>query len=88
MFRIENYSRHLSGKVEGEAPETLLSYFPHSAMKNSFSQVLGSQVEPDHSKKKFSSLVPDFLTIIDESHVTLPQLGECMRVMLLVKDFS
>ncbi|MCX6756459.1 MAG: excinuclease ABC subunit UvrB [Candidatus Nomurabacteria bacterium] len=42
---IENYSRHLSGKKEGEAPETLLSYF-----------------------KK------DFLTIIDESHVTLPQL--------------
>jgi excinuclease ABC subunit B len=26
---IENYSRHLSGKKEGEAPETLLSYFPH-----------------------------------------------------------
>ena len=43
---IENYSRHLSGKKEGEAPETLLSYF-----KN------------------------DFLTIIDESHVTLPQIG-------------
>lgn len=42
---IENYSRHLSGKKEGEAPETLLTYF-----------------------KK------DFLTIIDESHVTLPQL--------------
>jgi len=44
---IENYSRHLSGKKEGEAPETLLSYFPKSG----------------------------FLTIIDESHVTLPQLG-------------
>jgi excinuclease ABC subunit B len=43
---IENYSRHLSGKKEGEAPETLLAYF-----KN------------------------DFLTIIDESHVTLPQIG-------------
>jgi excinuclease ABC subunit B len=43
---IENYSRHMSGKKEGEAPETLLSYF-----KN------------------------DFLTIIDESHVTLPQIG-------------
>jgi len=43
---IENYSRHLSGKKEGEAPETLLSYFKD-----------------------------DFLTIIDESHVTLPQLG-------------
>ena len=44
---VENYSRHLSGKKEGEPPETLLSYFPKTG----------------------------FLTIIDESHVTLPQLG-------------
>lgn len=49
---IENYSRHLSGKGEGEPPDTLLSYFPH---------------KPDGS--------PDFLTIIDESHVTIPQLN-------------
>jgi excinuclease ABC subunit B len=48
---IENYSRHFSGKKPGEPPETLLSYFPHTA-----------------------SGQPDFLTIIDESHVTLPQL--------------
>lgn len=48
---IENYSRHLSGKSEGEPPETLLSYFPHD--KNG---------------------QPEFLTVIDESHVTLPQL--------------
>lgn len=48
---IENYSRHLSGKEPGVAPDTLLEYFPHT--KNG---------------------VPDFLTIIDESHVTLPQL--------------
>lgn len=48
---IENYSRHLSGKKEGEPPDTLISYFPHNK---------------DGS--------PDFLTIIDESHVTLPQL--------------
>ncbi len=48
---IENYSRHLSGKQPGEAPETLLSYFPHDEKGN-----------------------PEFLTIIDESHVTLPQL--------------
>ncbi len=48
---IENYSRPLSGKKPGEAPETLLSYFPH-----------------DHKGN------PDFLTVIDESHVTLPQL--------------
>lgn len=48
---IENYSRHLSGKLPGEPPETLLSYFPHTEDGR-----------------------PDFLTIIDESHVTLPQL--------------
>jgi excinuclease ABC subunit B len=43
---IENYSRHFSGKKAGEAPDTLLAYFPK-----------------------------DFLTIIDESHVTVPQIG-------------
>lgn len=49
---IENYSRHFSGKIPGEAPDTLLSYFPHKA---------------DGSA--------DFLTIIDESHVTVSQIG-------------
>lgn len=49
---IENYSRHFDGRAPGEAPYTLLSYFPHL---------------PDGT--------PDFLTIIDESHVTIPQLG-------------
>jgi excinuclease ABC subunit B len=49
---IENYSRHFSGKLAGEAPDTLLSYFPHNA---------------DGS--------PDFLTVIDESHVAVPQIG-------------
>jgi excinuclease ABC subunit B len=48
---IENYSRHLSGKAPGVAPDTLLEYFPH-----------------DKDGK------PLFLTVIDESHVTLPQL--------------
>ncbi|MEK7113784.1 MAG: DEAD/DEAH box helicase family protein, partial [Patescibacteria group bacterium] len=32
---IENYSRHLSGKAEGEPPETLLSYFPRNSRDNS-----------------------------------------------------
>ncbi len=49
---IENYSRHFSGKLAGEAPFTLLDYFP---------------------KKSDGS--PDFLTIIDESHVTISQIG-------------
>lgn len=41
---IENYSRHLSGRMPGEAPPTLLDYF---------------------SK--------DYLLIVDEAHVTIPQ---------------
>ncbi len=49
---IENYSRHFTGKSAGEAPYTLLDYFPKKA---------------DGSA--------DFLTIIDESHVSVPQIG-------------
>ncbi|HCM0733142.1 TPA: excinuclease ABC subunit UvrB [Vibrio parahaemolyticus] len=43
---IENYSRYLSGRSEGEPPPTLFDYLPH-----------------------------DGLLIIDESHVTVPQIG-------------
>ena len=42
---IENYSRHLTGRKKGEAPYTLLDYFPD-----------------------------DFMIVIDESHVTIPQI--------------
>ncbi|MEK7552025.1 MAG: excinuclease ABC subunit UvrB [Patescibacteria group bacterium] len=49
---IENYSRHLSLRNAGDAPDTLLSYFPR-----------------DKDGK------PGFLTVIDESHVTIPQIG-------------
>lgn len=42
---IENYSRHLSGRAEGERPYCLLDFLP-----------------------------PDFLMILDESHVTVPQI--------------
>jgi excinuclease ABC subunit B len=43
---IENYSRFLDGRQPGEAPYTLLDYFPDG-----------------------------YLTIVDESHVTVPQIG-------------
>jgi excinuclease ABC subunit B len=43
---IENYSRHLDGRVAGQPPFTLLDYFPK-----------------------------DFLLVVDESHVALPQVG-------------
>lgn len=49
---IENYSRHFDRRKPGQAPYTLLSYFPHH-----------------------EDGTPDFLTIIDESHVTIPQLN-------------
>jgi excinuclease ABC subunit B len=42
---IENYSRHIDGRQAGEAPNTLLDFFPK-----------------------------DYLLVIDESHVTVPQL--------------
>jgi excinuclease ABC subunit B len=43
---IENYSRYLDGREPGEAPFTLIDYFPD-----------------------------DFLMVIDESHVTIPQIN-------------
>lgn len=49
---IENYSRHLTGKLAGEAPDSLLEYFPK-----------------DKNGK------PDFLLVIDESHIGVPQIG-------------
>lgn len=42
---IENYSRHLDGRVQGQPPATLLDFFPD-----------------------------DFLIMVDESHMTLPQI--------------
>ena len=47
---IENYSRHLTGRKEGEAPYTLMDFFPD-----------------------------DFLLFVDESHVTIPQIGGMYR---------
>ncbi len=100
---IENYSRHLSGKSPGQPPETLLSYFPHASAgtgKNlslrGVSQRVGARgsagpAGPDSDPEKEGSLpVPDFLTIIDESHVTLPQLsgmyaGDASRKETLVE---
>ncbi len=47
---IENYSRHLTGRAPGEAPETLFDYLPDDA-----------------------------LLFVDESHVTVPQIGGMSR---------
>ncbi|MFO0753736.1 MAG: DEAD/DEAH box helicase family protein, partial [Thermodesulfovibrionales bacterium] len=48
---IENYSRHLSGRLPGEPPYTLIDYLISGPSKG------------------------DYLTVIDESHATVPQIG-------------
>ena len=57
---VENYSRHLALRAEGETPSCLIDFFPD-----------------------------DFLLVVDESHVTLPQVrgmynGDRMRKQTLV----
>ncbi len=47
---IENYSRHLDGRSQGEPPSTLLDYFPK-----------------------------DFLLFVDESHMSIPQVGAMFK---------
>ncbi len=47
---IENYSRHMDGREPGQAPFTLLNYFPE-----------------------------DFVVFVDESHVSVPQVGAMFR---------
>ena len=59
---IENYSRHLTQRLPGQPPYTLIDYFPK-----------------------------DFLIVIDESHVTLPQLhamyaGDQSRKATLIEN--
>jgi excinuclease ABC subunit B len=58
---VENYSRHLTGRAEGERPACLFDYFPE-----------------------------DFLLIVDESHVSVPQIrgmynGDRARKLTLVE---
>ena len=48
---VENYSRHLDGRMPGDPPSTLIDYF------------------------KFAYGEKGFLTFIDESHMTIPQVG-------------
>ena len=76
---IENYSRHLSGRPEGAPPDTLLDYFPHERRLTRM---------PDGSTR--IEEIPDFLTVIDESHMTVPQLqgmfnGDAARKKTLVE---
>ena len=65
---IENYSRHLSFRKTGEPTYTLIDYF--SAPTTSSAKVASTA----KAKKASTNKVNDFLTIIDESHMTIPQI--------------
>ena len=67
---IENYSRHFDRRKSGEPPHTLLDYFALSADRSSQGDTLNHQKMPLPGGG-----TPGFLTIIDESHVTIPQIG-------------
>ncbi len=67
---IENYSRLFEGRKEGEPPFTLLDYFTHS--RGGYD---ATQPHPNPPLTKGRELAKrGFLTIIDESHVTVPQI--------------
>lgn len=56
---IENYSRYFDGRKPGEPPFTLLEYFRANVKKFGDKQ---------------TSATPSFLTMVDESHISLPQI--------------
>jgi excinuclease ABC subunit B len=71
---IENYSRHLDRRAAGQPPAVLLDYFSASAR----------QAKPTRDGSA------DFLLIIDESHMTVPQLhsmyeGDLSRKTMLIE---
>lgn len=91
---IENYSRHLSGRAPGEPPETLLDYFVQKRGLTRMDRRINADnigVNQIHNRRKSaSSRNADFLTIIDESHMTVPQLrgmyeGDASRKKTLVE---
>jgi len=73
---IENYSRHFDRRQPGEPPYTLLSYFPTKPCSACQGKTLpqNGRVSPCHICRG-TFQVADFLTVIDESHVTVPQIG-------------
>ncbi|MCD5424824.1 MAG: excinuclease ABC subunit UvrB [Methanosarcinaceae archaeon] len=64
---IENYSRHLAGRPKGSRAQTLIDYF--------ISNIDSSDNSFDIKQNKKSNKNSDFLIFIDESHITIPQIG-------------
>ena len=78
---VENYSRHMALREEGQPPDTLLDYFGNTVRTQIGSSITTNDLGPN---------LQDWLLIVDESHVTLPQLkamygGDRARKEMLVK---
>jgi excinuclease ABC subunit B len=94
---IENYSRHLDGRAPGERPWTLIDYFDYAppeggerAGPEAFQFDFASPERAGSSPPNKINGVGDWLLIVDESHVTLPQVramfnGDRARKTVLVE---
>lgn len=92
---VENYSRYMDGRLPGERPFTLLDYFdyaPGSVSKEQLQNADGDGRDHAMDAQRFGierTNLKDWLMIIDESHVTLPQIramfnGDRARKTVLV----
>ncbi|MBI4668180.1 MAG: excinuclease ABC subunit UvrB [Elusimicrobia bacterium] len=78
---IENYSRHLSGRLPGQRPFCLIDYF---------ASTLGLPEAPAGTRSSAKGAGKEFLMLIDESHVAIPQIrgmyeGDRSRKEILVE---
>lgn len=92
---VENYSRYMDGRQPGERPFTLLDYFDYAPGSVDPSKVVTEYDGRDHDMdtQRFGvtrTNLKDWLIIVDESHVTLPQIkamfnGDKARKNVLVE---
>lgn len=76
---VENYSRYMDGRQPGERPFTLLDYFDYAPGSGGNRDAADIDDGRDHAEdaRRFGverTNLKDWLLIIDESHVTLPQI--------------
>ncbi len=103
---IENYSRFMDGRAPGERPYCLMDYFEHAPGRDEVAERRTDEMEESAGRtgesdgtsphavspslRNFVSSARDWLLIIDESHVTLPQVramfnGDRARKTVLVE---
>ena len=92
---VENYSRYMDGRQPGERPFTLLDYFDYAPGTggNRDAAVIDDGRDHEEDARRFGvarTNLKDWLLIIDESHVTLPQIramynGDRARKLTLVE---